>query len=168
MTWPHWLIVLVALQRMLELSLSRRNTARLFREGGREIGASHYPLIVVLHVAWLTTLWLSVDAATRVSPLWLGVYLILQVARVWVMVTLGRYWTTRIISIPGAPLVRHGPYRFCRHPNYLVVAGEIAALPLALGQWQVAILFSILNALVLAWRIRVENAALAPRRDLLS
>ena len=88
----------------------------------------------------------------------------LQVGRIWVLWHLGRYWTTRIITLPGAPLVAGGPYRFCRHPNYVVVVGEIATLPLALGQWPVALLFSLLNAAILIERIRVENAALATRR----
>jgi methyltransferase len=168
MNWPHWLIALVALQRIIELAISRRNTARLLQVGGQEFGAGHYPLIVILHVAWLATLWLVVDAAAPVSLPWLGIYLLLQLARVWVMTTLGGYWTTRIISLPGAPLIGHGPYRYCRHPNYMIVAGEIAVLPLVFGQWRVATAFSVLNALVLAWRIRIENAALDKRRGSLS
>jgi methyltransferase len=95
----------------------------------------------------------------------LGIFLVLQLARVWVIATLGPYWTTRIITIDGAPLVRKGPYRFVRHPNYLVVAGEIAALPLAFGEVGVAIVFSILNAAILVWRIRTEDMALAARRQ---
>ncbi len=160
---PHWLVVLVALQRLLELLLSRRNTARLRADGAYEVGASHYPLIVALHVSWLAALWAAVPASASISWPCFAAYLALACGRAWTMFTLGRYWTTRIIHLPGAPLVRAGPYRFCRHPNYAIVCGEIAVLPLAFGQWQIALAFSILNAALLAWRIRVENAALATR-----
>jgi methyltransferase len=160
---PHWLVALVALQRLLELALARRNTARLLASGAHEVGAGHYLLIVALHVAWLAALWAAVPASAPVSWPWLAVYLVLECARAWVMITLGRYWTTRIIHLPGAPLVRSGPYRLCRHPNYVIVAGEIAVLPLVFGQWQIALVFSLLNTAVLGWRIRLENAALATR-----
>jgi methyltransferase len=93
------------------------------------------------------------------------VFLILQGARLWVLVSLGRYWTTRVITVPGAPLVRRGPYRYFRHPNYLVVVAEIAVLPIAFGAWVVAVVFSALNAALLAWRISLEDQALAPRRQ---
>src|SRR5262249_24074026 len=95
----------------------------------------------------------------------LAAFAILQGLRLWVLLSLGRYWTTRIITVPGAPLVRRGPYRFLRHPNYLVVAAEIAMLPLAFGAWVVAVVFSALNAALLAWRIALEDQALAPRRQ---
>jgi methyltransferase len=91
-------------------------------------------------------------------------YLLVQGLRLWTLLSLGRYWTTRIIVVPGAPLVRKGPYRFIRHPNYLVVVLEIALLPIALGSWPLALGFSIVNAVVLVWRIRTEEATLAPRR----
>lgn len=160
---PHWLVGLVAIQRVLELVLSRRNAVRLLSRGGYEIGAEHYPYVVAVHAAWLAVLWLSVPADADASWPWLALYLVLQCGRAWVMLTLGPYWTTRIIHLPAEPLVRSGPYRFCSHPNYVVVAGEIAVLPLVFGQWYTAAAFSILNALVLSWRIRVENAALSAR-----
>lgn len=160
---PHWLIALVALQRLFELMLSRRNTARLLANGAREIGAEHYLLLVGVHVAWLAALWVAVPSSAPISWVWFAVYLALECGRAWVMLTLGRYWTTRIIHVPDAPLIRNGPYRFLRHPNYVVVGSEIAVLPLVFGQWPIALVFSILNAVVLAWRIRVENAALATR-----
>jgi methyltransferase len=160
---PHWLVGLVVIQRLLELILSRRNAMRLLSRGGYEIGAGHYPYIVGVHVAWLAALWVSVPADADPAWAWLAVYLALQCGRAWVMLTLGRYWTTRIIHLPAEPLVRAGPYRYCSHPNYLVVAGEIAVLPLVFGQWYTAAVFSALNAVVLAWRVRVENAALAMR-----
>jgi len=160
---PHWLVAVVALQRLLELVLARRNTARLLASGAHEIGASHYPLIVALHVGWLAALWVAVPAFAPISWPWFATYLALECGRAWAMLTLGRFWTTRILQVPDAPLVRSGPYRFVRHPNYIVVCGEIAVLPLVFGQWPIALVFSILNAGVLAWRIQAENAALAAR-----
>ncbi|HEY0300239.1 MAG TPA: isoprenylcysteine carboxylmethyltransferase family protein [Rhizomicrobium sp.] len=128
------------------------------------MGRAHYPLIVLLHAAWLAAivLFLPADATIRWLPL--GLFVLLQLARVWVIATLGPYWTTRIITLDAAPLVRRGPYRFVRHPNYLVVAGEIALLPLAFGEVWVAAVFTVLNAAMLAWRIRQEDAALSARR----
>tara|TARA_R110000868_G_scaffold24387_1_gene96368 strand:- start:760 stop:1266 length:507 start_codon:yes stop_codon:yes gene_type:complete len=159
-----WVVIaLVALLRLAELVHARRNTARLLARGGVEHGRSHYPVIVALHAGWLLALAILVPAYTPVHWPWLALFGALQAARVWVIASLGPYWTTRVITLPDAPLVRRGPYRFLRHPNYLVVAAEIAVLPLAFGAWQIALSFSVLNALVLAWRIRVEQAALAPR-----
>src|SRR5262249_32577294 len=157
---------LVALQRLAELVYAERNTAALKREGAVEVGRSHYPLIVILHAAWLITIVVVAGPETPINWYLLAAFVVLQGLRVWVLATLGPYWTTRIITKPGAPLVRRGPYRYVRHPNYLVVAGEIAVLPLAFGQLTIAVVFTVLNALVLALRIRQEEAALAPRRTL--
>ena len=160
------IIFLVVLQRLGELVLANRNTRRLKAQGAVEIGASHYPLIVLLHTAWLlAVLWL-LPAPLEISWPWLAIFVLLQAARIWVISSLGPYWTTRIISVPGAPLVRRGPYRFVRHPNYLVVAGEILALPLAFHEIPVAIFFSLANAAILFWRIREEEAGLVTRREL--
>ena len=160
---PWIVIALVALLRLAGLIHARRNTARLMARGGIEHGRGHYPVIVALHAGWLAALALLVPPDTPAQWPWLALFAALQAARVWVIASLGPYWTTRIITLPGAPLVRRGPYRFLRHPNYWVVAAEIAVLPLAFGAWQIALAFSALNALVLAYRIRVEQAALAPR-----
>ena len=162
----HLILGAVTLQRLAELFHGRRNEARLIAAGGVEAGRRHYPALVALHAAWLATLWLLVPGAAAIVWPFLGLFLLLQIGRLWVLWHLGRYWTTRVITLPGAPLVAGGPYRFCRHPNYLVVAGEIASLPLAFGAWQVAVIFSLINAALLAWRIRVENAALAARRPI--
>ena len=157
-----WLVVgLVAAQRLAELAYGRRNERRLKAEGGIETGAGHYPLIAGLHLAWLLSLLLHVPADEPVRWPYLVAYVALQGARAWVMASLGRNWTTRVIVVPGRPLVRRGPYRFLNHPNYLVVAGEIALLPLAFGAWRIAVVYSVLNAIVLWHRIRVENRALA-------
>jgi methyltransferase len=160
------IIFLVVLQRLGELVLANRNTRRLKAQGAVEIGARHYPLIVLLHTAWLlAVLWL-LPAPLEISWPWLAIFVLLQAARIWVISSLGPYWTTRIISVPGAPLVRRGPYRFVRHPNYLVVAGEILALPLAFHEIPVAIFFSLANAAILFWRIREEETGLVTRREL--
>jgi methyltransferase len=157
------LLAFVTAQRLGELLLARRNTRRLLARGGYEVAAGHYPLIVGLHAAWLLGLWWLGHDHT-VQPLWLAVYAVLQVFRGWILASLGERWTTRVIVLPGAPLVRAGPYRFLRHPNYVLVAAEIAVLPLALGMGLYALAFSVLNALVLAIRIRAEARALAPLR----
>ena len=160
------IIFLVVLQRLGELVLANRNTRRLKAQGAVEIGAAHYPLIVLLHTAWLlAVLWL-LPVGLEISWPWLAIFVLLQAARIWVISSLGPYWTTRIISVPGAPLVRRGPYRFVRHPNYLVVAGEILALPLAFHEIPVAIFFSLANAAILFWRIREEETGLVTRREL--
>ncbi len=160
-----WLVLgLVAAQRLAELIHSRRNTRRLLAEGGHEVGAGHYPLIVGLHAAWLLALLLLVPSEAPVNWPLLALFLVLQAARLWVLASLGRLWTTRIVTLPGAPLVRRGPYRYLRHPNYLVVAAEIAVLPLVFGAWGIALVFSLLNLVLLIHRIRIEDAALAPRR----
>jgi methyltransferase len=154
----------VIAQRLGELMIANRNTKRLLERGGREIGAGHYPLFIVLHTAWLASLAILVPFDRWPNLELIGLYLLLQLGRIWVITSLGPYWTTRIITLDNAPTIRRGPYRFLRHPNYLVVAGEIAVLPLAFGAWRLALIFSILNALLIAYRIRVEEAALAARR----
>jgi methyltransferase len=154
------ILALVTLQRLTELWIAKRNTAWLMEQGAREASPEHYPLIVSLHTAWLIGLWFL--AYDREPVLWLlFVFLFLQAARIWVLTTLGRRWTTRIIVLPDAPLVKEGPFRFVSHPNYCVVAAEILILPLAFGLVWYGIVFSILNAIVLTIRIRAENEALA-------
>lgn len=163
MNWVAVIVALVAMERIAELAHARRNTRALLAQGGVEVGAGHYPLLVLLHGAWLAALLYVVPADRAPSWGWLGAFMLLQGLRLWVLASLGPYWTTRIITLPGAPLVRSGPYRFLRHPNYAVVAAEIAVLPLAFGAWPIALVFSALNLALLAWRIRVEQQALAPR-----
>ncbi len=166
MTIFYAVLIFVVVQRLAELVWSARNTRRLLARGAQEVGARHYPLFVLLHGSWLIALALTVPAET--PPHWplLGLFALLQLLRIWVVATLGPYWTTRIITLPGAPLVRHGPFRWLRHPNYAVVVGEIALLPLAFGAWQIALCWSLLNALLLWHRIRVENGALQSRRGI--
>ena len=127
--------------------------------GGIEHGRAHYPAMVAMHAAWLIGLWwLGYDRS--VDPLLLIVFILLQAGRLWVILTLGARWTTRIVTLPGHALVERGPYRWLKHPNYLIVALEIAVVPLALGLPVFAVFFSVLNAGVLYLRIRAENAAL--------
>ena len=154
------ILVFVTLQRLAELVIARRNTRTLLARGAYEVAPGHYPLIVAVHTAWLAALWWLAPGKNIVWPL-IGFFALLQAARVWVLATLGQRWTTRIIILPGAPLVTGGPFRFLSHPNYTVVVAEIAVLPLAFGLWEVALLFTLLNAAVLTIRIRAENRALA-------
>jgi methyltransferase len=159
------LLLLATLQRLVELAIASRNTRALLAEGAYEVGRGHYPAIVFLHSAWLAALWLLVLLGDFEFRPWAAIaYLAVQGLRLWTLKSLGRYWTTRIIVAPDAPLVRAGPYRYVRHPNYIVVVLEIALLPLALGSWPIALGFSIVNAIVLAWRIKVENATFSTRR----
>jgi methyltransferase len=158
-----WILSLVAAQRLVELMLAAANTRRLLARGAREVGRAHYPLFVLLHGSWLVAIALTTPIDRQ--PYWplIGVFIVLQLLRVWVVATLGPYWTTRIITLDEAPIVRRGPFRFVRHPNYCVVIAEIAVLPLAFGDWPVALIWSLLNALLLRHRIRVEMGALADR-----
>ena len=163
MTPAAMILLFVAAQRGLELMYAARNTARLRQRGAVEFGRGHYPVMVVLHAAWL----LSIAAGTMRDPIVrlfpLMIFAALQSLRIWVIATLGPFWTTRVLSVPGDPLVRRGPYRYMRHPNYLIVIGDIGALPLVFGQVANALIFSAINLVLIAWRVRIENAALAGR-----
>lgn len=162
--WVLVILGLVAAQRIAELFLSRRHERALKAQGAVEYGAAHYPFIVAVHAGWLAALvlWAAVMPPV-LNPALMAFYLVLQPVRAWVIGSLGRYWTTRIISLPEAPLVRRGPYRFMKHPNYAVVVLEIAVLPLAMGAWPLALLFSLLNGIVLRVRIAAEGRVLAAR-----
>ncbi len=165
MSLLHLILLLVALARLSELALARSNTRRLLAEGATEAGRGHYPAIVGLHVAWLASFLLLLPADTPPRWPWLAFFLLLQPLRLWVIASLGRFWTTRVLTLPQAPLVRRGPYRWLRHPNYLIVELEMISLPLAFGAPGVALAFGLANALILAWRIHVEERALMPRRQ---
>ena len=160
-------LAVVLLQRVVELIYSARNTARLRAQGGIEHGAVGYPFFILLHAAWLASMAALIPAATLPNWNLLALYALLQPFRLWTIAALGPRWTTRVIVLPGASRVRRGPYRFFRHPNYVVVCAEIAILPLAFGAREIAILFSFLNAALLSWRIRVEERAMM-RNDALS
>jgi methyltransferase len=156
---------LVAGQRLLELRLSRRHERILRARGAVERGGGHYPLMVGLHVMWLLSA--LVEGILRGPglpaywPIPLALFLLVQPLRYWAIFSLGEYWNTRVLVVPGTRLVRRGPYRYLRHPNYVVVFVEIATFPLIFGAWVTALIFSILNAALLYVRIREENRALA-------
>ena len=153
------LLTFVTLQRLAELIYARHNTAALLARGAREYASEHYPFMVALHAAWLIGLWLFA-IGRPIDPGWFLLFMLLQGLRLWVLATLKGRWTTRIIILPGAALVTSGPYRFLSHPNYAIVIGEIAVLPLAFGLPVFAAIFSLLNGIILAIRIRAENACL--------
>ncbi len=167
MTSAEFILALVTLQRAAELVVSSRNTSRLRARGAFEVAPRHYPFVVAVHAAWLISLWIF-GRDQPLNAVALLLYIAVQGLRLWVMWTLGARWTTRIIILPGEPLVAAGPYRLLPHPNYAVVAGEIAILPLALGLPWLAALFTVLNATVLFIRIRAENRALAASRTMLA
>lgn len=159
------LVLLVAVLRLAELRLSRRNRRRLLARGAREVGGGHYPLMVALHTAFLIAAPLEVWLLGRpiVAPLAAAAAVLLAAGmalRWWVISTLGERWTTRVLVLPGAPPVTAGPFRYLRHPNYLGVALEMAALPLVHTAWLTALLFSLANGWLLAVRVRVEEKAL--------
>ncbi|MEO7039111.1 MAG: isoprenylcysteine carboxylmethyltransferase family protein [Candidatus Elarobacter sp.] len=154
------LLVYVTLQRWAELVIANRNTRALIARGAYEAGANHYPAMVALHATWLATLWLF-GWNHGIEPAFVVLFAALQVGRIWVLRTLGERWTTRIIILPGAAPVTSGPFRFVRHPNYLIVAFELPCLSLAVGLVWHAIVFGVLNLAMLGWRIRSEDAAFA-------
>lgn len=163
--WFTVLVLLVGLERLAELVVSKRNAAWSFERGGVETGQRHYLVMVLLHtgllVGALVEVWVR---RPEVVPALAGVMLLLvvlsQALRWWCIATLGRQWNTRVIVVPGMPLVRQGPYRWFSHPNYVAVVVEGFALPLVHGAWVVALVFTVLNAALLTVRIRTENAAL--------
>jgi len=158
--WGAALLSYVTVQRIAELWWAKQNKRRLLAAGGAEYGRSHLPLIVLLHATWLIGLWvLAYDRP--IEPVFFAIVVIMQIGRFWVLATLGRRWTIRIIVVPREKLVARGPYRWLQHPNYAVVTAELAAVPLALGLPFYALVFTVLNAAVLAIRIPAENAALA-------
>lgn len=153
------ILAFVTLQRGVELAYGRKNETRLRAKGAIEFGERHYPAIVALHATWLIGLWgLAWNHAPELT--WLAIFMLLQILRVWILRTLGTRWTTRILVLPGAPLVRTGPYRYFSHPNYAVVVGELFVLPMVFDLLWYAALFTVLNAAILAARIRIEHDAL--------
>jgi len=154
----------LVLQRGLELWLSARNARRMFQRGAREYGREHFPALVVLHTLFPVSLiaevlWLG----ARAGPLalgWLVLWVAAQGLRWAAMGTLGDFWNTRVIVLPGGPRIHQGPYRLLRHPNYVAVAVELLAGPLIFGAWRTALAFSIANFFALRVRIRCENRAL--------
>jgi methyltransferase len=157
--WSALLLAGVTAQRLSELAIDKRNTRRLLTRGAIERGANHYPFLVGFHAAWLCGLWwFGWDRAINLA--WFWSFVVLQALRAWTMLSLGERWTTRIIVLPGAPLIKRGPYRFLAHPNYMILVAEVAVLPLAFGLATFALIFSVLNAAFLVTRVREETEAL--------
>lgn len=165
MTILYAIIAFVVVERLAELVLARRNTALLMAAGGVEHGRGHYPLIVILHGSWLLAIAILIPENTQPNWWFLCLFLALQPVRYWIIATLGRRWTTRIIVMSDTQPIQTGPYRWLRHPNYAVVAAEILLLPLAFGAWEIAFGFSALNAAILSIRIRAENRLLYDSRS---
>lgn len=157
-------LALIALQRMWTLAYAKRNTIRLLEEGAVEAGAIQFPLIVLLQAAWLASMLIFIPASAPAVWWLLGVCAAIELAHVWIILTLGKYWTTRVVTVPGAPLVRGGAYGIFRHPNYLAVLVQIALLPLVFHAYAIAIVFALSYATLITWRIRVEDALLEPDR----
>jgi len=166
MNFASVIVALVAVQRLLEVIYAARNTRRLMARGAVEAGREHYPFFILLHASWLFAVALAIPDKHTIFFVPLFIFFALAALRIWVMTSLGPYWTTRIITLPGEPLVCQGPYRYVRHPNYMIVVGEVAMLPLVFGEISIAIFFSIANLLLIAWRIKREDAILAPRREI--
>jgi methyltransferase len=157
-------VMLVALQRLLELTYSRRNEIRLRARGAVERGRGHYPVIVAIHTLWLVSTLVEGLLRGPEPPAWwplpLAAFLLVQPLRYWAIFSLGVNWNVRVLVVPGGKLVRRGPYRYFPHPNYVVVAVEVLTFPLIFGAWITAIVFSLLNAALLYVRIQTENRAL--------
>ncbi|WP_329034784.1 isoprenylcysteine carboxyl methyltransferase family protein [Streptomyces sp. NBC_00178] len=166
MIWYTALVAAVAAERLAELGIALRNARWSLAQGGTEAGRGHYPAMVALHTGLLAACIAETWRADRAFVPWLGWTMVAVVAaaqglRWWCVRTLGRRWNTRVIVVPGLPLVTGGPYRLIRHPNYVAVAAEGAALPLVHGAWMTAVLFTVLNAALMAVRIPCEDDALA-------
>lgn len=165
------LLLMMVVERLAELAIARRNRRWLLSRGAVEVGQAHYPWMVALHGLFLFSCWAEVWWLGRpFYPLLAAVMLTALVfsmcLRYWVMVTLGKRWTTRVLCLPGEPVIRSGPYRYLRHPNYLAVVIEIAALPMVHTAWLTAVVFSVTNAWLLVHRIRVEEEGLSQVSDL--
>jgi methyltransferase len=161
---PQIAALLVLAQRGLEELYSARNTTALRARGAHQEGASFYPVVAVTHLGWIAALaFLIPPGAPIVWPL-IVYYLVLQVLRYWVIASLGPYWTHRVFTLPGAPAVRTGPYAIVHHPNYAVTIVETFVLPLAFGALAVAVIFTAIWWTVLAYKMGIEDAALAARR----
>jgi len=156
--------LLILLQRGLEELYSARNTSRLIAEGAREAGCDYYPVVAITHLAWIAAIFLLIPSTAPVNWPLAALYLLLQVVRYWIIATLGRYWTHRIITLNNAPVVRDGPYRYLRHPNYVVTIAETFLLPLVFGDAAIAVIFGCVWSAVVYYKILLEDAALAERR----
>ncbi len=162
---PQIAAILILVQRGLEEVYSSANTKRLLAEGAHEAGAEYYPVVAATHLGWIASLFLLISPNANIYWPLLALYVLIQVVRYWVIGTLGRYWTHRIITLQDAPVVNRGPYKYIRHPNYVITLVETMLLPLAFGAWGLALIMTAIWAAVLHYKILLEDAALASRRE---
>lgn len=159
-----WLIVIIILQRLIELYIARKNEAWMKSQGGIEVGQSHYQYMVIIHICFFIALLLEVFLFNRTSssafPILLIGFILTQIGRVWVILSLGRYWNTKIIILPQGNVIKKGPYRFLKHPNYVIVSLELIIIPFIFQAYFTAVLFTLLNILILSIRIPAEEKAL--------
>lgn len=165
---PQYLAIAILIQRIIENFHGNYNIKRLLAEGGREVGRGFYRVVPVVHMSWVLAILLLIPADAPVTWWLLGLYGLLQVARYYVIFTLGRYWTTRTITLDGAPVVRRGIYKYIRHPNYVVVVSEVIVMPLVFGAWLIALVWGVAHILMLGYRVWLEEKTLAPRRQAMS
>ncbi|MCM3638157.1 isoprenylcysteine carboxyl methyltransferase [Sporosarcina luteola] len=158
------IVSLIILQRILELFIAKRNEKWMKDQGAFEAGASHYPFMVAMHVfffiALISEVLLFQRQLSAIWPMWLAIFLAAQILRVWCLATLGKFWNTKIIVLPNAQVVRKGPYKWLRHPNYIIVATELLVLPLLFNALITAVVFSLLNIWMMSVRIPAEEQAL--------
>ncbi len=162
---PQAAALLVLLQRGAEELYSARNTRALLAAGAKEAGRSFYPVVATTHLAWIASLFFLIPPMAEASLVLAVIYLVLQVVRYWVIGTLGRFWTHRILTLPDAPIVRHGPYKLVRHPNYAVTIAETFLLPAVFGAWALGVIMTAIWTAVLLYKIALEDEALAARRQ---
>jgi methyltransferase len=162
--FPQLAALLILFQRGLEEFHSQRNTQRLFEQGAHEEGREYYPVVAAAHLCWVASLAFLIPGNAPVHIPLLILFLALQPLRYWIIATLGRYWTHRIITLPGAPIVTQGPYRFVRHPNYALTLAETLLLPVAFGQPALGVIFTAIWGAVLHYKILLEDQAIVTRR----
>ena len=164
----YCILAFVIIQRFIELRIAKRNEKAMLAKGAYEVGASHYKYMILLHTSFFISFLVEVafikSSFTPYSA-FLAIFIVLQLLRVWCLASLGTFWNTKIIILPGANVVVKGPYAFIRHPNYLIVCLEIAVLPLMFQAYVTAILFTILNIIMLSVRIPMEEKALKEATD---
>jgi methyltransferase len=162
--WPQIVALLLLLQRGCEEIYSQRNTERLLAAGAREIGRSYYPVVATTHMAWIASIFFLIAPNSEINLALVFLYGILQIARYWIIGSLGPYWTHRIITLDNAPVVNRGPYRLIRHPNYAVTIAETFLLPIVFGQLALGLIVGAIWYSVLIYKIELEEQGLSKRR----
>lgn len=164
MIFIYLLIFIVIVQRLVEVIIADQNASWIKSQGGYEVGREHYPYLVLLHSLFFVSLLIEVTIHPPTFVTWIAIpfviFILAQVGRIWALTSLGRFWNTRIMVLPGAKVIAKGPYRFMRHPNYAIVITEILMFPLVFQAYLTAIVFTIFNAAILSIRIKVEENAL--------